>query len=508
MCHMENKKGKVWLVGAGPGDPGLFTIKGRDVLSRAEVVVYDKLVGHGVLSSIPLEAEKIFVGKSSGNHTVPQEEINEILLREALKGRRVVRLKGGDPFLFGRGGEELELLAANDIPFEIVPGITSAIAVPAYNGIPVTHRDFVSSLHIITGHTRKSAEANIDYEALVRLEGTLVFLMGVTSMGKICEGLLKAGMGKDMPAAILERGTTARQRRVVATISTLSEEAGKARISTPAIIVVGKVCSLSETFGWAEKMPLAGVKIAVTRPKDRSSYLAEQLSILGAEIVHLPTIRTEAIEVNELLVEAMRNIEDYSWIAFTSPVGVEIFFEKLREMMVDIRCLGGIKMAAIGSATKAAIEKKGIFVELMPEVYSGQSLGKLLAQSVTAEEKEMGIRRKILIPRAEIGAEDIIKPLSNYELDYVDLPIYHTLMEKRVVGLEEDIDYVAFTSASTVSGFVKLWEGRCLDSIKAICIGGSTAAAARKHGMEVLVAEKATMDSMLECFLSINTNEE
>jgi len=316
---MENKmvqneiKGKVWLVGAGPGDAGLFTLKGKKVLEQAEVVVYDKLVGQGILSMIPKQAELIFVGKVSGNHAVPQHEINKILLREALKGRKVVRLKGGDPFVFGRGGEELELLCKNNIPFEIVPGITSAVSVPAYNGIPVTHRDFVSSLHIITGHTKKKEEAEIDYEALVKLGGTFVFLMGVSAMPAICRGLLEAGIEPDMPAAILERGTTAHQKRVVSDVTNLPKDAKKAGIKTPAIIVVGKVCALEKEFHWAEDRPLGGLKIAVTRPKDRNSSLADKLSMLGAEIVLMPTIETKELENNKLLEEAINDIRRFDY---------------------------------------------------------------------------------------------------------------------------------------------------------------------------------------------------
>ncbi|MEG0157501.1 MAG: uroporphyrinogen-III C-methyltransferase, partial [Anaerovoracaceae bacterium] len=233
-----NNKGKVWLVGAGPGDGNLFTLKGKSVLDQADVVVYDKLVGQGVMAMVPDRARQIYVGKKAGYHQVPQEKINEILLEEALKGNKVVRLKGGDPFVFGRGGEELELLVRHEIPFEIVPGITSAVAVPAYNGIPVTHRDYCSSVHIITGHTKKEERAEIDFEALTRLEGTLIFLMGVASMEHICTQLMAAGMDKDMPAAVLENGTLSHQRRVVSTIEHLKEDAEKAKIGTPAIIVV------------------------------------------------------------------------------------------------------------------------------------------------------------------------------------------------------------------------------------------------------------------------------
>ena len=250
------KMGKVWLVGAGPGDAGLFTLKGQQVLNKAEVVVYDSLVGQGVLTMIPESARLIYVGKRADRHTMPQEQINEILLEEAQKGYRVVRLKGGDPFLFGRGGEELELLSRNHVPYEVVPGVTSPLAVPAYNGIPVTHRDFCSSLHIITGHKRAGKEYDIDFKALVDTKGTLVFLMGAAALKDICTGLLNAGMDPAMPAALLQKGTTAGQKRIVADVGTLPEEAQRRGVETPAIIVVGKVCALADTFAWYEKLPL------------------------------------------------------------------------------------------------------------------------------------------------------------------------------------------------------------------------------------------------------------
>ena len=236
--------GKVWLVGAGPSDAELMTVKGKRVIEEADVIVYDALVGKGILSMIPTDVELINVGKRAGNHIMVQEDINKVLLDKALEGKKVVRLKGGDPFLFGRGGEELELLIENNIEFEIVPGITSAISVPAYNGIPVTHRDFCSSLHIITGHKKKGEKYNIDFEALVRTKGTVVFLMGIAALGDICSGLLEAGIEKDMPAAVLCQGTTARQRKVVATISTLVDEVERQGVTPPGIIVVGKVCSV------------------------------------------------------------------------------------------------------------------------------------------------------------------------------------------------------------------------------------------------------------------------
>lgn len=507
MKNTEEKKGlqgKVYLVGGGPGDAGLFTLRGRELLEKADVIVYDKLVGQGVMALVPMGTELISVGKEAGLHPVPQHEINGILLREAQAGKQVVRLKGGDPFVFGRGGEELELLVEHGIPFEIVPGITSAVSVPAYNGIPVTHRDFCSSFHIITGHTKKSDEADMDYEALVRVGGTFIFLMGVGSMGKICAGLMAAGMRSDMPAAVLEQGTTAHQRRVVSDVAHLTEDAGAAKIKTPAIIVVGEVCTLADQFHWAEDRPLGGLKIAVTRPRDRNSALADKLTHLGAEAVVLPTIETEALVDDRGLLEALSHISDYNWIAFTSPAGVKVFYDEMKKQRMDIRSLSGIQFAAIGEGTKKAIEEKGIFVELMPEIYSGMALGELLAARLLAD-GEAGLPSRLLLPRAKIGTEEVIAPLVRAGVEFCDLPVYDTiyLPESQFARYDESVDYAAFTSASTVRGFIKMNREADFTKVKAICIGEQTAAQARAFGMETFVSEKATMDSMVECLLAI-----
>lgn len=488
-----DKKGKVWLVGAGPSDSGLFTLKGKYLLERADVVVCDKLIGRGVMAMIPDQAEIIYVGKTAGHHTVPQREINRILLEQALAGKRVVRLKGGDPFVFGRGGEELELLAEEGIPFEIVPGITSAVAVPAYNGIPVTHRDCCSALHIITGHRKASEEEEIDYEALVRAGGTMVFLMGVTAMGKICGGLLKAGMDKDTPAAILDRGTTAHQRRVVSTVGKLPADSEKEGIKPPAVIIVGEVCALAERFHWAEDRPLGKMKIAVTRPRDRSSTLAEKLAELGAEVVLLPSVATQPFRENKRLREALDHTDNYRWIVFTSPVGVKTFFRTMKEMGKDIRSLAGISFGVIGEGTKKAVEEKGILVELMPEVYSGKALGELLARTVSKEER-------ILIPRAAAGTEDVIIPLRKEGIAFDDIPVYDTLegADSRGALWDETMDMAVFTSASTVRGFVKMNPQADFSSIRAVCIGEQTAAAARQQGMKVEISDKATIDSLVD----------
>lgn len=491
------KKGKVWLVGAGPGDIGLFTLKGMDVLKRAEVVVYDSLVGQGVLSQIPRSARLINVGKRASCHTMPQEEINRVLLEEAQKGYRVVRLKGGDPFLFGRGGEELELLSENGIPYEIVPGVTSPISVPAYNGIPVTHRDFCSSLHIITGHKRAGQEYDIDFQALVRTKGTLVFLMGVTALGDIMKGLLEAGMEPDMPAAILQKGTTAGQKRIVATVASLEAEVKRRGIETPAIIVVGKVCALAGDFAWYEKLPLAGWKVLVTRPKNLISQTAALLREKGAEVLELPAICTVPMEDQGKLLEAAKELSAYQWFIFTSPTGVDIFFDELKKQEKDIRSLGGAKIAAIGEGTRKKLMDRGIFADFMPSVYDGDTLGAELAQMLKGGER-------ILIPRAEKGNENLVRLLREAGAIVDDVATYQTVYERSLLIDEKKefeagtIDCVVFTSASTVKGFVEGTEGLDYKKVRAACIGKQTKAAADAYGMETYMAQKATIGSLIE----------
>lgn len=499
--------GKVWLVGAGPGDVGLFTIKGKEILEKAEVVVYDSLVGQGILSQIPSSARLINVGKRANHHTMPQEEINQVLLKEAQAGSRVVRLKGGDPFLFGRGGEELELLAEHGIPYEVVPGVTSPISVPAYNGIPVTHRDFTSSLHIITGHKRAGKEYDIDFEALVRTRGTLVFLMGIASLGDICAGLLKGGMDADMPAAVLQKGTTAGQKRVVATVGTLKAEVERQGIETPAIIVVGKVCTLADEFSWYEKLPLAGWKILVTRPRNLISQTAARLREKGAEVLELPAIRTEALSDEQRLYEAFDHLGNYQWIVFTSPTGVEIFFAEMQKRELDIRSLGTAKIAAIGEGTKKKLAQHGLYADFLPSVYDGDTLGTELAAKLSGEEH-------ILIPRAEKGNENLVRSLAEAGAIVDDVPTYRTLYEKSLLIDEKkefeagNINCVVFTSASTVKGFVEGTKGLDYTKVKAACIGKQTKAAADAWGMETYMSEKATIDSLITLVEKLKRSEE
>lgn len=509
--NSEYETGKVWLAGAGPGDEGLLTLKTAELMETSDVIVYDALISPEILSRIPPTAEVIYVGKHSGSHPVPQDEINRILVREAKKGKRVLRLKGGDPFVFGRGGEELELLLREGIPFEVVPGITSSVAVPAYAGIPVTHRDYTSSFHVITGHARKDGTLSIDFDSLVKLNGTLVFLMSVSSMEKILKGLLNAGMDPDMPAAVLERGTTAKQRRVTATVSTLKEASDRAGISTPALIAVGKVCSLAEELHWAEDRILGGRRFLLTRPRQNISSLAGRLRALGAQVIEMPAIRTESISPNPALRDALWRFSDREgekWLVFTSPIGVSVFFEQLVEMKMDLRALfciaGTAKVAAIGSSTAKALSQHGVFPDLVPALYSAEELGRALAEK--AEEGS-----HVLIARAEKGSEDLIPPLHDAGISTEDIPLYRTVYEvepmlkDRIREMLEngEIDAVTFTSGSTVRGFTKALGQMDFTVVRAVCIGEQTAREAEKFGMKVEIAREASMDAMVEKIVKI-----
>jgi uroporphyrinogen III methyltransferase/synthase len=494
----EMKNGKVWLVGAGPAETDLLTIKAKKIIEQADVVVYDSLVGQGILMLIPETARCIDVGKRAGNHTMPQDQINQLLLQEALLGKQVVRLKGGDPFLFGRGGEELELLREYDIPYEIVPGITSAISVPAYHGIPVTHRDYSSSVHIITGHKGKDRLFNIDFDALVRTKGTLVFLMGASVLADICNGLMSAGMDPEMPSAILQKGTTSKQKRIVATIGTLELEAKRQGIETPAIIVVGKVCQLAKEFSWYERLPLAGKKILVTRPKELISTLAEKLKSKGAEVLELPTIQITPYEEYDELKNVLLDLEQIQWLVFASPSGVEVFFNTMKAEKIDIRRLSEIKIAVIGEGTKRKVEEKGILVDLQPEKYDGKSLGEAIRMNCMEGDR-------ILIPRARMGNEELVEEIKkNPSLKVMDIPTYETLYRAPdMISIRDEfeqgnIDYAVFTSKSTVEGFVHATGAMNYGLVNAVCIGEQTRSEAEKHHMKTWMAKKATIDSLVE----------
>lgn len=503
---MKNRteEGKVWLVGAGPGDEGLLTLKGDRVLRQAQAVVYDALVGKAILAAIPVEAEVYYAGKRAGNHAMTQEEISRLLLKLAQQGKKVVRLHGGDPFLFGRGGEELELLAEHGIPFEVVPGVPSAIAVPAYCGIPATHRDFCSSLHILTGHQRKGEALHLDFQSLVRMGGTLVFLMGLASLPAIRDGLLEAGMPADMPAAVLSHGAGAQQKKVTATLSALQEKVEEAQIRTPAIIVVGEVCTLAEQFSWYEKLPLFGKRIVLTRPKERSRELAGRLRELGAEVLEVPAIDTVPCQDQSMLLKALQEISRYQWLVFTSPAGVKIFFEQMRQAGMDVRCLLPAKIAVLGEGTAKELEQHGMFAELMPEKYDGQELGRKLAGVLRQGER-------VLIPRASQGNPELIREIESACAAAEDIPLYDTNCVKSdwldlpgLFGEEEGGEtYAVFTSSSTVKGFAEAAAGLDFRLVRAVCIGQKTRESAQQYGMQTRMSEKATLDSLVECILQL-----
>lgn len=498
-------KGKVWLVGAGPSDPGLFTLKGKAVLAQAQVVVYDALVGAGVLAMIPEQAETIYVGKRAGNHAMTQEEINELLVKKAWEGKQVVRLKGGDPFLFGRGGEELLVLKAYGIDYEVVPGVSSALAVPAYNGIPVTDRHCASSVHIITGHKRGDQPLKLPFKAYVKTEGTLVFLMGLSALPDIVRGLLDAGMDEKTPSAVLERGTTAGQRRVVAPLDELERAADEAHLHTPAIIVVGAVADLSRQLAWYEKLPLFGRRFVLTRPKERMDELADQLRIQGAEVIEYPVIETKPVIFTDRIhteFEKLAN-KDYDCLVFTSPAGVHTFFEMLCEYGSDARVLGGVSLAVIGNGTKSALREYRLLADFMPEVYNGETLGSLLGEKLPDGSRVLIARSAIGNPKLVTSMEQQVKELGK-SVAVTDLAIYETVTKQNelipIAHLFErdEIDGVFFTSASTVRAFQQTNPKVDPTKITALCIGEMTAQAAREAGMHVHVAREATVEGLVE----------
>ena len=492
------KKGKVWLVGAGPGDVSLITLRGRDVLAQAEVVVYDALVRGGMMSLVPDDAELIYAGKRSGNHTMKQDAINSLLLEKALEGKRVVRLKGGDPFLFGRGGEELELLVENGIEFEIVPGVTSAFAAPAYAGIPVTHRDFCRGVSVMTGHRRSNGSLDIDFGALAASGNTLVFLMGMSTLDLIRDGLLGAGMPGDTLAAIVESGTTASQMVLTTDLAHLCETAEENGAKAPAVTVIGGVAGLADVYCWRGSLPLNGVRVIVTRPKELSSGLASMLRRDGAEVIEVPVIDIEPVRGNEALKDAIELLADggYQWVVLTSPSGVRVFMDELMKTS-DLRALAGSRIAALGKGTEAELAKRGIHADMLPSMYDGRTLGAELAKLLVPGDR-------VLIPRAAIGNKALNRELSNVnDVIIDDIPTYDTVCrgpswfnaEKEVC---EDDTFAMFTSASGVRGFADAYPDLDFSKVKAVCIGSMTAAEAEKRGMKVWISEEATLAALAD----------
>ena len=493
-------KGKVYIIGAGPGDPGLITLKGMQCLREANVVVYDYLVGEDILLHADKKSRMIYAGKKGKDHTIPQAEINALLVKEATAGNVVARLKGGDPFLFGRGGEEAEALAGAGLPFEVVPGVTSAMSVPAYAGMPLTHRGSASTMAFVTGHEDPQKDkSDIDWKALAGI-GTLVFLMGVKNLPNIVANLRSNGKNPTTPAALIRWGTTPDQETLVSTLGDIVRRAEETGFRPPAVLVVGGVVSLREHLNWFEKKPLFGKGIVITRPKEQAEEFASLLQAQGARVIHFPTIKIVPADDLSDLDRAIGAIGDYQWIIFTSANGVSHFFRRLRELGKDIRDLKGIRICAIGPATGGAVEDRGIRVDLVPESFISEGV-------IEAFRKESLKGSRILLPRAEAARDVIPGELMKLGATVDVATVYRTVSSGRKKSeLEEwikkgKVDVITFTSSSTVTNFIKIMGGdfSLPSQVRIACIGPVTAATAKKAGLKInIMQERYTIPGLVE----------
>lgn len=491
-------KGKVYLVGAGCGDPELITWKGLNLLRKCDVVLYDDLVASKLLEETKQDCELIFVGKRYGKHSLPQNETNDLLIKKAKEGKTVVRLKGGDPFVFGRGGEEVLALQEENIPYEVVSGVTSSIAVPAAAGIPVTHRKTARSFHVITGHTAANGETTLteNLDTLAKLEGTLVFLMGLHHLEEICDGLLEGGKDAKTPAAVISKGTTPQQKVVRANLGELAEKVREAKLEAPAVIVIGETAELN-VKGTIPR-PLYGVKIGVTGTKSITRKLRDRLEEMGAAVMEMDYSAIVPYRENPCLEKELQKISDYPWAVFTSPNGVEIFFDYLKKLKFDVRKLANLQFAVIGTGTAAALERRGIYPAFLPETYDVESLAKGLCETVKQEEN-------ILILRAEQGSEILTEILDEAGMIYTDVKIYdiHVDEDKRRFANEKakGMDFITFASGSGVRGFMENG-GSIPAGTKAVCIGSSTAKMLKKYGnYNKITAETFNVDGVVEAIL-------
>lgn len=475
------KQGKVYLVGAGPGDKKLVTQRCLSCIREADVIVYDSLATDSLLNEARWEAELIYAGKRASCHHLRQEETNALLIRLAKEGKQVVRLKGGDPLIFGRGGEEARELQKAGIAYEIVPGVSSCYGAPAYAGIPITHREYASSFHVITGHEGSHKESQVlDYKTLAQEEGTLVFLMGLKNLPKIVKNLTDCGKRPDTPVAVIQEGTTSRQKVAVGTLKTIVEEVERVGIQTPALTVVGDVVSLREEIQWYGKEPLSNVRVLVTGTEKMAHSQCEALEAEGAEVISFSLIKTEPIESSKL-TEALLHLTNYTWLVFTSGNGVDLFFEALREQGLDIRCLSHLRFAVIGEGTKKALAARGILADFVPSRFSSRDLSKEWVPTLTEKDR-------VLLLRAEEASLELNRALEEAKISYQALAIYHTVVDRRK---EEElnrilpiVDYVTFASASAVKAFASMTAPKEVTA-KIVCIGPVTEKAALQAGFLV-----------------------
>ncbi len=501
--------GIVYLIGAGPGDPGLITVRGRERLAQADVVLYDRLIAQELLDGARPDAELIYVGKSPKNHKLSQGQINDLLVKKAHMGLKAARLKGGDPFVFGRGGEEAQALAAAGVPFEVVPGVSSAVAAPAYAGIPVTHRDVASSFAVVTGHRKRrrgqsDKDLALGWDALAGID-TLIVLMGVANLKLITAELLKAGRSPSTPAALVQWGTTPRQRTVSGTLATIARLAREADLRPPAVLVVGGVAGLRRELTWFENRPLFGLRVLVTRPRGKAGDTAARLRALGAEPVLFPTITIQPPEDWRELDAAVERLANhlYDWVIFTSTNGVDYFWQRLDAAGKDARALAGVRLAAIGPVTAQALAERGLHADLVPKRY--------VAEAILDEIGPVhGLR--LLLPRAEVARKALPAGLRQAGADVDEIAAYQTVPpchqnDAKPIGKmlkAGEIDVLTFTSSSTVRNFKAALEPlpQLPERTIVACIGPVTARTATECGLRVNVsAREHTVDGMLAALI-------
>ena len=499
----------VSLIGAGPGDPGLITVKAVERLRACDVVVYDYLANPVLLDYCRADAERVYVGKQAGAHTLTQDEINTVLVGLAQEGKRVVRLKGGDPFVFGRGGEEAEALQAAGVAWEVIPGVSAGVAAAAYAGIPVTHRDWASSVAFVTGHEDPArSDERVNWAHLATAVDTLVFFMGVGRLGEIAAALVQHGRAATTPVAVIRWGTMARQQTVVGTLATIADDVARAGLKAPAVTVVGQVVNLRQELRWFDNGPLWGKRVIVTRAREQASALSERLRALGAEAIEYPTIAFAApVDVGPL-DDAVINLRRYSWIIFTSANSVRFFMERLRGLGQTVTALANIKIGAIGPATAAAVEQHGLATHFVPT--------EAVAEAVIAQIGEV-MNQRILLPRADLARPELVAGLIQQGAHVDDVVVYRTVLgaghtNAAALLRSGDIDAVTFTSSSTVTNFMARLADEGITAAEAVAllsnviiaaIGPITARTARDLGLAVAIeAERYTVDGLVTALVA------
>jgi uroporphyrinogen III methyltransferase/synthase len=497
-------KGTVYLVGAGPGDAGLLTMRGAELLALADVVVYDALVNPELLKLAPKSAEIIYGGKRAKAHAIPQDDLNQLLIAKAVEGKCVVRLKGGDPYIFGRGGEEAEELSTAKIPFEVVPGISSTIAAPNYAGIPITHRDHCSSYTVITGHEDPTKdETNIDWAQLAKIPGTKIVLMGVERIREISAALVTNGMSAETPVAMVRWGTTGQQQSIEGTLANIADVVEREKFSAPAVTIIGDVVKLRKKLNWFEKRSLFGKRIVVTRTREQASQLSKQLLERGADVLEIPTIKIVPPTKQRELAEVLLELNSYDWLVFTSPNGVSAFFEYFFKAFDDMRDIGGVRIAAVGPATAAKLKELHLKVDLMPEEYVTKQIADAFKKFESIE------NLKILLLRAEVAHPELPEKLTEMGAIVDDIAVYKTVGETEDVNgaasklMEQGADWITFTSSSTVENFHARFPLpellKKFPAIKLASIGPETSKALVKLGIEpTLEAKPHTIEGLVK----------